>query len=264
MNSPLPSQRRFLTGLINALSGTAPPSFTAPPEEQLHHLLLTLHVIFPSFLLPALDFLDRGLVTKVSWSPPPSLQPGSLERDAGEGEEGREGKEGREKGEKGEKGEVGRQEKEAGEERKGGPRKGEQEGHGKDRAIYIVKSLPPASGHRRGRKSNVLRPGSESRSYVVRLKAWNCTCASFAYDAYPPAQAVRSHLESAAEEATEMGFTTKGLGGLNLDGVKGGDLPCCKHLLAGLLAETWAGQEGFHVEERKVSRNEMMGIMANI
>ncbi|KAK5697668.1 hypothetical protein LTR17_023916 [Elasticomyces elasticus] len=62
----LPTSRQFVTSLISALDkpsvATANPlTNTASCKEQ----LLTLHVLFQNELLPALDLLDRGLVTRL-------------------------------------------------------------------------------------------------------------------------------------------------------------------------------------------------------
>jgi hypothetical protein len=85
----LPSTRELLSGLISQLAAVEPtvqpsPEGTAgapgggalltslPPHER--QLLLTLHCLLPSTLLPALDLLDRGLVTRytlASESPKP-------------------------------------------------------------------------------------------------------------------------------------------------------------------------------------------------
>ncbi|KAJ3520653.1 hypothetical protein NM208_g13622 [Fusarium decemcellulare] len=82
---PLPSHRQLITALITSVSDIAPSSTSAdalspsqpPPPAQAstsplqsippsqRPLLLTLHVLFPNNLLPALDLLDRGLVTRL-------------------------------------------------------------------------------------------------------------------------------------------------------------------------------------------------------
>ena len=64
-------------------------------------------------------------------------------------------------------------------------------------------------------------------------------------------------------------------GGLSLDGVAAmmgareeghGDrgVPCCKHLLACVLADRWETALGRYVDVRRVSKEEMAGIMADI
>lgn len=98
-NAPLPTTRALLTSLINAISNiplaeskpdqsrrsalsilpeTNPshtnPLHRVPPSHR--HLLITLHVLFPNLILPALDLLERGSVARVllpHCPPPPRL-----------------------------------------------------------------------------------------------------------------------------------------------------------------------------------------------
>jgi hypothetical protein len=65
----LPSTRELLTALISTIAtstqheqGSANPLSDASPNTK--SALLTLHTLFPNDLLPALDLLDRGLVTR--------------------------------------------------------------------------------------------------------------------------------------------------------------------------------------------------------
>jgi hypothetical protein len=65
----LPSTRELLTALISTIAtstqheqGNANPLSDASPNTK--SALLTLHTLFPNDLLPALDLLDRGLVTR--------------------------------------------------------------------------------------------------------------------------------------------------------------------------------------------------------
>ncbi|KAK0634723.1 hypothetical protein B0T17DRAFT_514141 [Bombardia bombarda] len=53
-------------------------------------------------------------------------------------------------------------------------------------------------------------------------------------------------------------------GGMTLDGSDGGGVPICKHLLACLLAERWSAALGRYVVERRVGRDEMAGIVADV
>jgi hypothetical protein len=52
-------------------------------------------------------------------------------------------------------------------------------------------------------------------------------------------------------------------GGLSLDGMTE-DMPCCKHLLACLLAERWAVEHQDYVVTRHVTREELAGIVAEL
>jgi hypothetical protein len=52
---------------------------------------------------------------------------------------------------------------------------------------------------------------------------------------------------------------------MSLDGLAGGEgVPVCKHLLACVLAEKWSAALGRFVVERRVSREEMAGIVAKV
>lgn len=154
--SPLPTPRALLTSLLHALS-TAPPNpsstTTTNPLKSLTRthkpLLTTLHALFPGILLPALDLLDRHLITHITSSPTST-------------------------------------------------------------SLYLVRS-------------------TSGLTYAVRLRAWNCSCAAFAFAAFPTGQM---------------------------------DLPVCKHLLACALVDAWMAGLGGYVEERRVGREEMAGIAA--
>lgn len=196
----LPSHRQFLTSLIVNLSAGEPP----PTEKEPHlippdrrRLLLTLHVLFPSLLLPALDLLDRRLVTGIRISDPRPTEETITQ-------------------------------------------------------LYVVQSLGTTL-RRRNRDTT-----SGARSYVVRPKAWNCSCASFALDSFPARVRPPEEEESVKEGASWQ------FGGMSLDGLvgTGEDVPCCKHLLACLLTERWPNLLGDYVERRAISKDELAGIVA--
>lgn len=112
----------------------------------------------------------------------------------------------------------------------------------------------------------------------MRLQAWNCTCAAFAFAAFvgeggalPTLQvtdpqgwgAVRgAHGEGGGEGEGDVRRGNAGrerrrgweFGGVTL----GEDVPVCKHLLACVLAERVEGLEAF-VEEKVVEREELAG-----
>lgn len=80
--STLPNPRAFLTSLISSLSTsslqtttTTNPLKQATPAQK--SILLTLHALFPNDLLPALDLLDRNLVTRFLPTGGASAQPPS-------------------------------------------------------------------------------------------------------------------------------------------------------------------------------------------
>ncbi|KAK7403682.1 hypothetical protein QQX98_010526 [Neonectria punicea] len=217
----LPSHRQLLTTLINSVSDIAPvadassPSSLPPPStsplQVIAHaqrpLLLTLHVLFPGLLLPALDLLDRKLVTRLR-----------------HGED---------------------QDQDQDQEKDAGVRHG----------IFLVRSL--AATTRRTRE-----PAPSTQRYIVHLDTWNCSCASFTFDAFPnhPGPADDTAPQPPDPE-TEWSF-----GGMGRDGqgASSGDVPCCKHILACLLFVKWPRMLSQYVEDRSISRDEMAGIVAEM
>lgn len=129
-------------------------------------------------------------------------------------------------------------------------------------SIFLVRSIA-STMTRRGRDTSS-STSSSSQRYVVHLGAWNCSCASFALDAFPahPVLAPGQHDDAAASDA-DAGWS---FGGVGLDGVgsSAGDVPCCKHLLACLLAEMWPVMLARFVEDRRVTKEEMAGIAADM
>ncbi len=108
--------------------------------------------------------------------------------------------------------------------------------------VYYVRSSQRPRGYKRGNKEGL----EGSTSYEVRLKAWNCTCAAFAFAAFNSSAPRLAQEEEAEKGGDEMRF-----GGL----LRGEEVPVCKHLLACVLAERMGG----YVEEKVVGREEMAG-----
>ncbi|KAN0110338.1 hypothetical protein V8E51_006725 [Hyaloscypha variabilis] len=271
MASSLPSTRQLLTSILNTLSAPTPqqPStivnepYSTPsnplkniPSSQ-RALLTTLHVLFPPpLLLQALDLLDRGLVLRViENSPSSTVDPSEILR----------------------------------EEEATGPSVYPPQAN-----IHLAPSTPPApgageaeAGKEKGKRNAVYRvrtsqpPKSRFRDsgggmagsniYTVRLQAWNCSCAAFAFSAFP------GGFGGSGKAAWKMGGEGDGVGGvgregeredwgfggLSFDGREGGGkgVPVCKHLVACLLGERW-GVLGGYIKEREVSREEMGGVSA--
>ncbi|KAH6656478.1 hypothetical protein BKA67DRAFT_552099 [Truncatella angustata] len=296
MSDTLPAPRALLTSLINSLA-----SQPAPPVEQQHHhhhqsttstsrpinpqqptnilsllppssrtLLTTLHVIYPSLLLPALDLLDRGLVTRVlvldsdskttatsSSSSLPSSSPPAP----------------------GEAGQPARP------------------GDARASTFHLVRSARPQPARRGQRRAADAVTTSSTTTlaagitYMVRTCAWSCDCAAFAFAAFPARDSPPTggyhhhHISSSprddddADDNLSSGFPS-GLrtgswefGGLGLDGREGsgggvvvgsGAPPCCKHLLACVLAERWGAVMGGYVQERRVGREEAAGLIGSL
>lgn len=258
--SALPSNRTFVTSLISSLPSESasqnPLKDLSPPHRN---VLLTLHVLFPNELLPALDLLDRGLVTRLRITElsdsfaadrtdevhPPSSSP---PRD------------------------------EAGNDASSPPPpKPDTAGQRTDlrRTVYQVRSAQSStttSDRSRYRSVNY----DATRYYEVRPQAWSCSCPAFVFSAFPaslhspPSSPSKRQEDGDAHlaEPGQLGYAGEDdagdrkdvevmgwrFGGLSL----GTQMPVCKHLLACVLVERCAMFGGF-VEETEVGLEEWAG-----
>ncbi|KAL8807023.1 MAG: hypothetical protein Q9182_001004 [Xanthomendoza sp. 2 TL-2023] len=238
----LPTSRNYLSTLFASFpqdqnlpspqsEGTTNPLVSASPPVK--SLLLTLHVLFPNELLPALDLLDRRLVTRLILD--------SSGRDNNEESE------------------------------EGLPPDVSKEEHVKEkgRTVYYVRSSQqPRSRFAAGSSRTYDALAGTGQSYEVRLRAWNCSCPAFAFASVASMgedllsglvvhEGDRAKDPIEGVEPTDWGADNGGwkFGGL----IRGeGEVPVCKHLLACYLAESWNRLEGF-VDVRIVSREEMSG-----
>jgi hypothetical protein len=238
------------------------------------HLLTTLHVLFPALVLPALDLLDRGLVARVVLAAAADLE-----------------KEKKKKQQQDQRQQCERQLQGERQHANDDDAAAADDNRRRDcAAFYLVgsTSAAAAAGKQPGARERRRRwdgtgdgdgHGGAGRApaagYVVRLGAWSCSCAAFAF------AAVRGEEGSAAvkweREGDEGGLRTAApgmeegadagwsFGGLSLDGWAAGEgVPVCKHLLACVLAERWSAALGRYVVERRVGKEEMAGIVADI
>jgi len=271
-----------------------------PPEYR--HLIITLHVLFPDAVLPALDLLDRGLVSRVVLDhaldfgravkvegglPKPAPVTASSTR-AGAGARADT------EPEMNVKTEV--IPNAAPPSHSPGPAMPTiaaiptaAEPKPKAPAFYLVRSANmdrdrgSNRNHSRRRRRAPSGLGAEGdvtvgetatatkggKVYVVRLGAWNCTCAAYAFASFPVGSESGSGsgerdggddgagLDCGDDEVG--GLSWPGFGGTTVD--DGGGVPVCKHLMACLLAERWSPALGHHVVECRVGREEMAGIM---
>ena len=255
----LPTPRQLLTSIINTLTSNAsntphiqnvnPPHDTPTnPLKVLlssqRALLTTLHVLFPPpMLLQALDLLDRGLVTRLIQSSSisdqeaiasepiasvPLVQPPQAHIHLPEASSP-----------------------------SSHPPPPTEKGE-KQNIVYLVRSSQPL----RSRFSHSRTPSvtSSASVYAVRLEAWSCTCAAFAFAAFPGASSTFSaDFEEGGdlgygpgrneeEEEEEWEFGSMSFDGKGDAGEKGEEnVPCCKHLLACLLGERWQRVLGGYV-----------------
>ncbi len=273
---PLPTPRTLLTTLLNAIStipllpapttshpskpttnpspDSSNPLRRVPPSHR--HLITTLHVLFPGLLLPALDLLERGLVARISLFSPNNSRSTSTGARPGPGPDF---------------------EPDTDPSAATHPNaNGKKEDQVRKSSFYLVTSASAAAAaaekRRRGRggggDGEIGEEGSGvggTGGYVVRLGAWQCSCAAFAFAAAVQGEVggggmmVRSTRE---EEVRAEGWS---FGGDSLDGLRAGEgVPVCKHLMACLLAERWSAALGRYVVERRVGREEMAGIVADV
>lgn len=236
-STSLPSHRALLTNLIasfyarsqsglDAAQDDANPATTsAVHNDQRRRLLLTLHVIFPGMLLPAVDLLDRKLVTRMTFVEAAAARPVSSSQGDDAADE------------------------------PAAPDTPE------TISVYAVKSVYSTLSRRRRDAATAGPP----RTYLVHLDAWNCSCAGFALEAFPGGG---GDVEGTGEALGENGNGEEGwtFGGMSRDdgGRWGETLPCCKHLLACLLADKWRDVLNVHVEDKTCTREELAGIAAGL
>lgn len=253
-------------------------------------LFTTLHVLFPSLLLPALDLLDRGLVTRLA------LEVGG----DGTGEEKKRVRGG------GDDVEALRRTTPQQQQRQPSLPSSLPSPSPSPSPVYLVRSAQkpirrPFGGG--GGDAAAAAATSTQGAYVVQTAAWNCTCAAFAFSAFPSAAGWSSLPLGRAHPTGATGRAPSGLriatagdegeggepgvvgvgpagwqfGGLSYDGcggsVAGDDVgdgdgeavpPCCKHLLACVLAERCDTTLGRYMVQRTIGREEMAGIFADI
>lgn len=265
-SAALPTTRRFVTELLNSLHVSPPLADAADAEsnplsnvsDTTKKQLLSLQVLFPNEFVPALDLLDRRLVTRFrvcdqSLAPhrasnqkknvntpstendPPIQQPSHASSN--------------------------------------------QQTSGNvpnleiaDEVMVDLPTLPHNNTiyyvrSAQQRSSRFSTSYDTLTTYEVRLLAWNCSCPAFAFAAFPA-----MHPEPAAEtyevplldkdqglEVNTERHNAEGhwmFGGVSFGA---GMPPVCKHLLACVLAEKCDGLFGAFVEEREISVQEAAG-----
>jgi hypothetical protein len=245
--STVPSPRHLVTSLLASIprpsdseSGLANPLHDTPEAKE---IFLTIHVLFQNELLPALDLLDRRLVTRLRISEPgrnTSRGPSDSETvHHGDESDSTGGSKLQRRGESGEKVREGDST-----EGTGGPAPA---------CIYYVRSAQQQTS--RSNNSRYRNAAYEHTTYYeVRLEAWSCSCPAFAFSAFPSilpdaedGASRNAHDETSANPDWRFGGLTQG-----------SDMPVCKHLLACALAAH--GNAVSHmVEERAISAEEMAG-----
>ncbi|KAF2688689.1 hypothetical protein K458DRAFT_293639 [Lentithecium fluviatile CBS 122367] len=285
MPSPdLPTSREFITELLNTLrrlphaSADATNAAATNPlvntPEPVKKQLLALHVIFPNELLPALDLLDRRLVTRFRICREPDLQlketaptkmcavDSSAPNTALTSAAGQMDSADAEMGDAPHVTEFigvppAIEERASGTEERGGTATHQNEAANVD-TIYYVRSAQQRSSRYSASYDTIA-------SYEVRPRAWNCSCPAFAFSAFPPIHP-EPPVPTYIPTNTNPTSYTAGPGKVAQEGWSFGSMglgegtpPVCKHLLACVLAERCAALFGAFVEERNVSVEEAAG-----
>ena len=224
----LPSPHSFLTSLLSsplfasASPGADPNNVSPSSALSSKPLLLTLHCLFPSEFLPALDVLDRRLVRRYV-----SIVPAGVSAEEAVVEPS--------------------------------PVRNDPEGLSGRAVVYYVRSSQRARHYAASRHDVV------GTSYEVRTQAWNCTCPAFALAAFagqgPRGLGQDSDGRLGGHSESGQGWNDddstgckERLGGLAF----GSDVPLCKHLLAGVLAERCRELDEC-VETTAIEKGEMAG-----
>ncbi|TKA24045.1 hypothetical protein B0A50_06936 [Salinomyces thailandicus] len=244
----LPGPRQLTASLVSSLSKPREPDSTTPSHSNpldnsplAKEQLLTLHVLFPNELLPALDLLDRGLVARLCLlHTAPAEERGVTEAvnenaaiDMPTTDDGEEAESSAAR---------------APQQHFPAPQSTPSKVHGT--SAYYVRSAQQQSSRSNSRYRNATH--EHTSYYEVRLDAWSCSCPAFAFSAFPANTAHRTNSEH--EVATEHAPLGWCFGGLTL----GNDMPICKHLLACILVEH-SSIFSHSVEERLVSTEEIAG-----
>ncbi|KAK4111139.1 hypothetical protein N656DRAFT_780937 [Canariomyces notabilis] len=327
----LPTPRTLLTNLINAISNIPltpqQPSDSKPDQSRrrlIHdpsppgnplrhvspshrHLIITLHALFPGMVLPALDLLERGCVSRVVLKDRPHHHAGGRatyddhdeNNDDGDDEhdtpdaqnDGVRATEQTQVGTQGRKGRIKRKSpsfylvtssssSSASTTTLSSPA-GDSVTHHLNRGSRRLKKLAGEYHHHHHHEGATAGTGTATgtglRRYLVRLGAWNCTCAAFAFAAVQGGTPLGEG-EGGADAGMGGGTETEmdwSFGGMAMDGLgveggtaaaaaPGGGVPLCKHLLACMLAERWSAALGRYVVTRRVAREEMAGIVADV
>jgi hypothetical protein len=263
----LPTSRCFITQLLDSLPASANPivgdanPLSAVPETAKNQLL-SLQVLFPNEFLPALDLLDRRLVTRLRIGNGGERGVYLKDGDRGIGAQGVDTTATTHSGEP----TAGTNNTSTDIPVAEPPRipnddqimpdaiEADVPSHTDTHAIYYV-------GSAQQRSSRYSTSYDTTTSYEVRLVAWNCSCPAFAFAAFPathPEPLISTYDPSNDEHAVTHNAES---GTWLFGGVSLGNAipPVCKHLLACVLLEKCRGLFGGFVEERVVSVEEAAG-----
>lgn len=258
---PIPSARRILTDLVLQLKAAGEPCpapLSACPGAR--EIVVALEYLLPGGVMPALDVLDRGLVTRYCLK---RGDEGEVQVDVEGGGGVQREIPGTPDGSESEISDVGG---ELGEEKTDTETKTEPKPKPKPQPkrdqqySYYVRSdhPPPVSSSNRSKKPLRRTPPT----YSVRPTAWFCTCDAFVFAAFavPPPPVLGSELE--ALELARMMEACGWVWGGCMRGVRAP--PVCKHLVACVLAENCGEMFMPFVKRVELGVEEMVGVGAGV
>jgi hypothetical protein len=194
-------------------------------DQSTLNLLLTLHAIFPNEFLPALDLLDRGLVTQFI---PKDITPRAASSPATYFVFS-------------------------------AAMAHRQESATSPSARRTITS--PKNRSSTGSKFHGSTSGSDTATtyYEVRTTAWNCTCPAFTFSAFPAFSKPTTHTDEVSVNVQPQRTVAATQQDWQWGGVSRNQevAPVCKHLLACILCERAHGIFGKYLKERNVSKEEM-------
>jgi hypothetical protein len=236
MSISLPHPHAFITSLISHLATTgssAPdpiPSLSSLGHQDLKFaksIFTTLHFLFPHELLPALDLLDRKLVTQLKLMTSNVTAQGAIESRP--------------------------------------PEQALPATDAKQTTweIFYVQSASAtaSSSKSKSRYRRVYNPAGTY--YEVRLDAWNCTCPAFAYSALGQSLDLDPHQSRSEDDGDQISLEMERYGkewrfGGTLTR-EGTGAPICKHILAVTLGKGLPGLFGNGIEKKEVTAPELAG-----
>ena len=236
MSTPLPHPYAFFTSMISQLASRdsiSPGTIQSLPIlrrqdlKSAKSIFTTLHFLFPHELLPALDLLDRKLVTQLV-----------IKRSA----------------------ESGLNDVTSLPVESNTPIVATEQPQWE---IFYVQSASATEStwKNNSRYRKVYNP--TGMYYEVRLEAWNCTCPAFAYSAFGGVLDLGHDLASEEVGHDQMESRTEGdqpewrFGGIvTRDGT---GAPVCKHILAAVLGKALPGLFGNGVEKKEIAAVEAAG-----
>lgn len=300
-SSALPTSRTFITQLFDSLSTLPSDQAAAATNDNaktntnpLNNLsdttrkqLLSLQVVFPTEFVPALDLLDRRLVTRFHIRNEEQVAELETVIDAGEQQQ-----------------DVHMMQDTTAESEAPPQQQQQEDAHARATPFSTKRAEPmhkDKTNHLNNNTIYYVRSAQQQRSsrfatsydtttyYQVRLRAWNCSCPAFAFSAFPATTTTVTtrHVGNEEEEAATVhtplhnNSTTHQelnnnkdsnnsddddnadnkwiFGGISLVGKETTSPPVCKHLLACVFVERCKGLFGGFVEDREVGVEEAAG-----